>query len=549
MYVESEKQSGRIYGEIGEEVVNYITSLHIKGFKKFNNLNVEFNDKMNILVGENEAGKSTILDAIKIVLNQQYRNVDKAILKDLMNRQMVEQFSAYPAMENLPYIYIELYLSMEPKSKHAEYFYGEIYGEKRCEKEAKYGIRFECKFDKELGSHLDQDILDGKIPYEYYTMKWMTFAGRPYQSVKRPLNFLAIDTSSSNTGTSFNYYNRSLFSSKYDEAVQMEAKNSFRTQLAEAFEAVNLPQIDDHRKFGVDDKKVVLETILSIYEDDIALENRGSGMESLIKTQLALDKKKSGLDVILMEEPENHLCFINLKKMLQEISANQNESQIIVATHSNMIASRLNLKNVIWIVENEIKKLSDIDDETARFFIKAIDNSFLQLLLSKKVILVEGATEFLLLPYFYRQLTTRSIEEDMVNVISCGGISYERYLAIALATGKRVAVITDNDKKLQRIQNANLFNKTNEFQHIYMGNDIIDWTWEACLYRLNKSILEDMIKVDDNADYAIHGVPCPSKVLGKMLNNKVETAYQILLSGKKFEVPQYVKDAIQWLNE
>lgn len=36
---------------------------------------------MNILVGENEAGKSTILDAIKTVLNQQYRNADKSIFQ------------------------------------------------------------------------------------------------------------------------------------------------------------------------------------------------------------------------------------------------------------------------------------------------------------------------------------------------------------------------------------------------------------------------------------------------------------------------------------
>lgn len=50
-----------------------------------------------------------------------------------------------------------------------------------------------------------------------------------------------------------------------------------------------------------------------------------------------------------MEEPENHLCFSNLRKMLQEISEKQNESQIMIATHSNMIASRLNLNNVLWI--------------------------------------------------------------------------------------------------------------------------------------------------------------------------------------------------------
>ena len=68
--------------------MNYIKSLHIEGFKKFTSLDVEFNEHMNILVGENEAGKSTILDAIKTVLNQQYRNADKSILRDLFNTQM-----------------------------------------------------------------------------------------------------------------------------------------------------------------------------------------------------------------------------------------------------------------------------------------------------------------------------------------------------------------------------------------------------------------------------------------------------------------------------
>lgn len=36
-------------------------------------------------------------------------------------------------------------------------------------------------------------------------------------------------------------------------------------------------------------------------------------------------------------------------------------------------------------------------------------------------------------------------------------------------------------------------------------------------------------------------------VLGKMLNHKVDVAYQMLTSGKTFAVPQYVKDAIGWL--
>ena len=207
--------------------MNYIKSLHIEGFKKFTSLDVEFNEHMNILVGENEAGKSTILDAIKTVLNQQYRNADKSILRDLFNTQKVAAFKAKPSVRTLPRIYIEVELALDPQQKNASYFYGEIYGQRKQQVE-KFGIRFECKYDEELGTGMEQSIQEGKIPYEYYTLTWTTFANRPYQMIKRPLNFLAIDTTSSASAPSFNYFNRTLFTSRYDEATKAKAKNEFR---------------------------------------------------------------------------------------------------------------------------------------------------------------------------------------------------------------------------------------------------------------------------------------------------------------------------------
>lgn len=526
--------------------MNHIKSLHIEGFRKFAALDVKFNEHMNILVGENEAGKSTILDALKTVMNQQYRNADKSVLRDLFNTKMVATFKENPSIKTLPRIYIEVELALDPHQKNASYFYGEVYGQRKQQVE-KYGIRFECQYDEELGAGMEQSILEGKIPYEYYALTWTTFANRPYQMIKRPLNFLSIDTTNSATAPSFNYYNRTLFTSRYDEATRAKAKNEFRAKLEDALEATELPPISENRKFGVDSKKVVLETILSVYEDSIALENRGSGMESLIKTQIALDKT-NGLDVILMEEPENHLSFSTLKKMLQEISNQQENSQIIVATHSNMIASRLNLNNVLWITENSIKSLSNVKSDIAEFFVRADDNAFLQLLLSKKVFLVEGATEFLLLPMFYQQITGHTIEEDGVSVISCNGISYKRYLEIAEATDKKIAVVTDNDKKAHRIEEAADFNRCHAVQHIFMGATVDEWTWEACLYKENQEVLDEIVTVQKGAEYKFHGEDYGA-VLGKMLNNKVDIAYQMLTADTTFEVPQYIKDAIQWLRQ
>lgn len=459
---------------------------------------------------------------------------------------MVEDFEANPSVKTLPKILIEVEFVLDAKTKNADYFYGEVYGTLKKQDE-KFGIRFECRYDELLGAGMEKSILEKKIPYEYYTLTWMTFANNPYQTIRKPLQFLSIDTSNNSTGQSFNSYNRALFTSRYDEVTRAKAKNDFRTKLIEAFDATKLPELGDNCKFGIDAKKVVLETILSVYDGIIALENRGSGMESLIKTKIAMEKA-NGLDVILMEEPENHLSFITLRKMLDDISIKQKDSQIIVATHNNMIASRLNLNNVLWITENGVKSLSEVDKNVANFFVKADDNAFLQLLLSNKVFLVEGATEFLLLPQFYKQISGKTIEEDGITVISCNGISYKNYLEIAKKTNKKICVITDNDGKQNKINDAAEFNKTNILQHIFLGTTTDDWTWEVCLYNLNKTELDNIIEVKSTANYLFHKEDY-GQVLGKMLNNKVETAYNMIISGKSFNVPQYVKDAIEWLRK
>ncbi len=524
--------------------MSYIKTLYIKGFKKFDEITVQFNEHMNILVGENEAGKSTILEAIKIVLNQMYKNTDKSILKDLFNKTQVEIFNACPSIETLPKIEIELDLELERTEKNTEYFFGE----NSRNTEASFGIRFECSFNEEIGANLVDVINSGEIPYEYYNLSWATYAKQQYYLIKRPLNFISIDTSENDTNSSFNYFNKALFYSRYSEEERIASKNKFRNKLNEMFASIDLADIDEHRKFGINDKKVILESVLSVYEDSIALENKGSGMSSLIKTKIALDKPNNNLDVVLIEEPENHLCHTTLLKMLSEIEKWQSDSQIIITTHNNLITSRLNLKNVIWITNNEAKSLKDISKDDADFFMKADNNNFLQILLSKKVILVEGATEFLLLPRIYQQITGRTIENDEINIISCNGISYFRYLNVVNDANKKMVVLTDNDNKDIKIEESTNYNNEHINQHIFLDSNKDNWTWEKCFYVLNKETLEGLIEINQNANYLFHEKDY-GKVLGKMLNNKVDTAYIMLNSGIDFVIPQYIQDAIKWLNE
>lgn len=528
--------------------MNKIKKLKINGLKKFKHIEIDLDRNMNIIVGENESGKSTILEAINIVLNQQYKNSDKYIIKDLINIENIKNFERNPSIENLPKINIELELNIKPEEKNSEM----LYGKNNSEGKEKYGISFCCEFDEEFQSELLETINSGKIPYEYYNMEWKTFQGSSYNNMRKYLKSIFIDTSNSDANNSFNYYNKNLFNSKFSDNEKMRIKNDFRNKINSVIRDIKIQELEENKIFGINNKKVIFENIISIFDGDIPLENKGKGLENIIKTDIALNKSNglNEIDIVLIEEPENHLSSSNLLKILCNIEEKMLNSQMIITTHNNLIASRLKLNNILWISDNKSNSLNNIDEKTADFFAKSTNNNFLQLLLSGKIILVEGPTEYLLIPEFYKKITNKTLEEDKITIISCNGISYKRYLEIADKTCKKVAVITDNDKKQNNIDFKNEYNAKTVNQKIFMDDKIDNWTWEVCLYNINKELLDEIIKCEKNADYKFNGQDYGQK-LGKMLNNKTDTAYIILnkiLCGEfNLKIPEYLKKAIEWI--
>lgn len=528
--------------------MNYIKELRINGYKKFKNIVIPFNEEKNIIIGENEAGKSSVLEAISIVINQKYKNSDKSYLKDLFNRENVEYFKKNPTVNNLPFIRIELEFCLDKTNPNAF----EFYGENNALNQLQYGITFLCKFNEDFAAELFDVISEGKIPYEYYNLTWIAFSGNSYSMLKKPFEFLSIDTSSNDTTSSFNYYNKSLFLSKFDDKTKMNARNTFRIELENIIdEKLQLEKIDENRSFGIDTKKVVLESVLNVIDNNIPLENKGSGMENLIKTEIAMSKKGK-IDVLSIEEPENHLSYSNMQKMLFNIATNSN-AQMIVTTHNDMIASRLSLNNVMWINGDNVAKLNKLDKNVALFFEKLESNNLLHFILSTKVILVEGPTEYLLIPWLYEKYTGRSVEKDGISVISCNGVSYKNYIKIAEFLNKKVSIVTDNDKSKERIKESIDLNNENKFVKIYLDSDINNWTWEVCIYNANKEKIDDIIEVNDKYEYLIKGEKPDTKVLGWMINNKTDAAYKMLTykddkgKGLELEIPEYVKKAIEWV--
>ena len=73
------------------------------------------------------------------------------------------------------------------------------------------------------------------------------------------------------------------------------------------------------------------------------------------------------------------------------------------------------------------------------------------------------------------------------------------------------------------------------------------WTIEVCLYLDNKEKMEEIIDYNPKYDYLFNEKDY-GKVLGKMLNNKTDTAYK-LINERNIVIPTYIKEAMEWIRK
>lgn len=243
---------------------------------------------------------------------------------------------------------------------------------------------------------------------------------------------------------------RDIYHSQLDDVQRIntrhlyhQAKVDFQNKTLLAFNANIAPFIFAVRESSDDN----IETDVTLMEGNVPIENNGAGRQCFIKTELSLKRAANGIDIVLIEEPENHLSYMNVLKLIDKIKGDE-DRQIFISTHSNLIATRLNLRNCILLnsANPGAVALKILSEDTANFFMKAPDNNMLQFILSNKTILVEGDAEFILMESLYRQTLQKELTNSGIGVIAVDGKCFKRYLEIAKVLGNKVVVIIDNDK-------------------------------------------------------------------------------------------------------
>ena len=97
----------------------HIKKVKIFNYRRFVSFEIPLDPKKNVLIGDNEAGKSSILSAVDIVLSGSRHKVESVGLDSLFNKASVETFLALTEKnyEDLPVMKIELYLTDQGRSE------------------------------------------------------------------------------------------------------------------------------------------------------------------------------------------------------------------------------------------------------------------------------------------------------------------------------------------------------------------------------------------------------------------------------------------------
>jgi len=520
--------------------MKFITKLNLKNFRRFRKFSVDFDAKLNILVGDNESGKSSIIEAINLVLSGSRSKVESVGLENIFNSKTIKRFLASDKKyESLPTLFVELYFNEQNNP--------DLNGRNNSDGIICDGLKLEIIPNDDLSKDIQEILMQAEpvFPFEFYTIKFSTFSGEAYSGYRKFLKHILVDNSQISSEYAIKEYVKDMYGAFANSVEQNNNQNEYRKH-KESFKNNILKDLNarvpDYDFSIRSNSKANLETDLTLTEDDISIENKGKGIQCFIKTEFALSRTQSNLDVILLEEPENHLSHINMKKLIRKISA-ASEKQIFISTHNNLISTRLNLRNSILLNSNSSIPvlLRDIDETTSKFFIKAPDNNILEFVLSKKVILVEGDAEYILMETFFNNVKKTTLELSDVQIISVDGTSFKRYLKIAEVLNIKTAVIRDNDGdyKSNCVDNFKHFEKF-DFIKVFSEEDPKLSTFEISLYNENQGICDELFSPGR----------VKLSVLEYMLKNKAEVAFQLL--DKKADsiiAPKYIKTAIKWISE
>ncbi len=453
----------------------YLSNIKLWNFRKFGalgdinlqspNLNLSFTKGLNVLIGENDSGKSAVLEAIKMVLRTHayerlmwvkedfYEGTDELrieLLIDGLTNSEAAHFTEWLGWTegNSPRPILRLICTVR------------LIDDKPIPHEIRAGM-------DEAGSAIDSQAK------EYLKVTFLKplrdaeneLTAKKYSRLSQILEGHDLFKKGAN--------GKELFEG-YVATANQQIKEWFEDDIAEDGQLSNREQIkgvidgflgsfihtDKASSFSISGShiKEILEK-LSLNLDGITRPGLGTMNRLYMAAELLHLQKPgwSGIKLCLVEEEEAHLHPQAQMKVLETIQK-QSGTQFIITTHSPNLASKVKLSEndinqVVICKEGKVFPMGPtytlLDKDDYGFLDHFLDVTKANLFFAKGIILVEGWAEEIILPAIAQRMG-KDLTAHEVSIINVGSTAYMRYAKIFMrqnqeSMGCKVAIVTDLD--------------------------------------------------------------------------------------------------------
>ncbi|WP_299621035.1 AAA family ATPase [uncultured Tenacibaculum sp.] len=547
----------------------FLEKLNIKNFRGIKELNLNFNSSVNIIIGENNAGKSAIIDALRICLSIGKQWKDIGIKND-------EDFHINVNEINSPLEPIEFGLVFKIETpQDREYFQSLLW--QNPDDPTDVNLQIQARYSLETNPKgnlvLRWDIWGGQNPgqrikpeeaqllfYSYLEpLRNAELELRPYAKgnkvtslFKEMTKYEKINEAGENEEVELNIDKKNQLANTLQDVIQDRDWTGV-VKTGESFVNEHLEKADIRKKESRVHLKLleykydnIVKGVLTrkpVYEEELLngdftqqkyfdISQNGLGENNLILASSVLgDLKNRRAEQIehyyalLIEEPEAHLhpqkqnSFFNYLSSLKDLGV-----QIFVTSHSPTITAKSDLDNLLVLqkqddlISNFALKKSELSSNNKNYLRKFLDVTKSQLFFSNGTIMVEGISEALLLPVFAEIMGEEfNLDKNGIELININGVAFEPFAKLYNSedASKRLSafcsIITDNDKGLIAPKHF-----LNEEQNIDKSKAklIFEKLKELNIIDTNNRI----INFDNNVDLVIQGYEVESDYIKEVLN-------------------------------
>lgn len=508
-----------------------ITTLKINNFKSIKDMSLEFVEGKNIIVGQNNSGKSNIISAINLVIGEKYppkRFDDKFYYKNSDVFSIILQLSKCNEFDRE---YLENYnkkIGIYTLPKEDEYLLNSTDELDELDFRTIWKNNYEIIQTIENAKHIYISLVSRKNEDTIYTLsidmgdenlyKLKFFASELLASFitsaiipsERSLkNELVVNSYSwygkliKNIWQNMSPENNILLS-EHNQNLTNVTNSIFESLTTELGQSVKdaIPYNKLEFKLIQDTKTDYYKGIKILLDDGYysLLDDKGSGIKSLMIIELFklyCKKYHTFSSCLIVEEPEVFLHpqarSVLSKKIDQFLVGNNN--QTIITTHSEQFLSNFDIKQLTFISkeDGQSKKYKILNsDFTEKEFqkiniITKTENA--EMFFADTVVLVEGGEKYIIKKLFEIYKDELFLDYNNVSIIKVGGKSFFNiYKKMLEKLGKKVYIIGDYDNLKEEVNEFLTLEDLNTLNELKSRNN--------GLKDYNQLSPEDKIKLD-----------------------------------------------------